>query len=190
MIRSNPERKYINRQIAEKKAALRELKERYTTRLRGEKHKEEVTIKAFEDQESKLNEAIKNAEVELGLLQLEREQTPSKVSSNLKDESVISSQKRRLFINLVKTMNYNCEKWLQQLFCQHHPKADETLSLIRQVLTQPGRIRQRGLILEVELERLDSAVQATSLDKVLGNLKEHNYLRLPDGRELAIWQAC
>ncbi len=84
----------------------------------------------------------------------------------MKDESVISSQKRRMFINVVKTMNYNCEKWLQRLYCQYHPKVDETLSLIRHVLKQPGRIRQRGQILEVELERLDSEVQARSLDKV------------------------
>ena len=127
--------------------------------------------------------------MELGLLQLKRENTPSKVKSNMKDESVIGCQKRRMFINLIKTMNYNSEKWLQQLFCQYHPKADETLSLIRQVLMQPGRLRQQGETLEVELERFDSEVQARSLDQVLENLKENNYLKLPDGRRLAIWQA-
>ena len=191
MVRQNPHRKAINHEIAIKKGELRELKEQYTIRLRGvkDKDKDEVTIKVFEEQEADLNTAIKTAELELGLRQLEREKIPSKVSSNLKDESVISSQKRRQFINLVKTMNYNCEKWLQELFCQYHRKSDETLSLIRHVLTQPGRIRQRGRTLEVELERLDSEVQAKSLDQVLENLKEHNCLRLPDGRELAIWQA-
>jgi len=107
----------------------------------------------------------------------------------MKDESVISCQKRRLFINLVKTMNYNCEKWLQLIFCQYHPKADETLSLIRHVLTQPGRLRQRGKVLEVELERLDSRVQASTLDKVLEKLKKDKHLCLPDGRKLEIWQA-
>lgn len=64
-------------------------------------------------------------------------------------------------------MNDNCEKWLQLVFCQYHPKADETLSLIRHVLTQPGRICQRGQVLEVELERLDSGVQTNTLDKAL-----------------------
>lgn len=106
----------------------------------------------------------------------------------MKDENVISSQKRRLFINLVKTMNYNCEKWLQLIFCHYHPKADETLSLIRQLLIQPGRIRQRGQILDVELERLDSGVQAHTLDKVLEKLKKDKHLFLPDGRKLEIWQ--
>jgi len=85
-------------------------------------------------------------------------------------------------------MNYNCEKWLQQLFMQDHPKADETLSLIRHILKQPGRIRQRGEIFEVELERLDNEVQTNSLDSVLKNINKHNYLRFPDGRKLAIWQ--
>ncbi|VAW15536.1 hypothetical protein MNBD_BACTEROID05-659, partial [hydrothermal vent metagenome] len=39
-------------------------------------------------------------------------------------------------------------------------------------LTQPGRLRQQGEILEVELERLDSGVQANTLDKALENLKK------------------
>lgn len=189
MSRPNPDRKAANQAMIEKKAYLNELKERYATKLNEVKDKDELTIAAFEEQEKKLRWSIKNVEVELGLIELKRKEIPSKVESNMKDESVISSQKRRLFINLVKTMNYNCEKWLQQLFIQHHPKADETLTLIRHVLTQPGRIRQRGHIFEVELERLDSEVQANSLDKVLENLKEHNYLKLQDGRELAIWQA-
>ena len=94
-----------------------------------------------------------------------------------------------MFINLIKAMNYNCEKWLQELFSRYHPKQDETLSLIRGVLTTPGRIRQRDNVLEVELERLDSEVQAASLDKVLETLREYNYLRLPDGCRLDIWQA-
>ena len=69
--------------------------------------------------------------MEIGLLELEKEDVPSKVETNLKDECVITKQKRRLFINLVKAMNYNCEKWLQDLFSQYHPKADETLTWIR-----------------------------------------------------------
>jgi len=189
MARQNPKRKEINSEIARKKVILRELKEQYTIRLKAVKEKDEVTISAFEAQEEKLDFAIKTCEMEIGLLQLEREKTACKVITNLKDESVIGCQKRRMLINLVKTMNYNCEKWLQVLFCQYHRKADETLSLIRHVLTQPGRVRQRGAVFEVELERLDSDVQAKSLDQVLENLKEHNYLRLPNGQALAIWQA-
>lgn len=189
MERRNPKRKEINQQIATKKAKLRELKETYSNRLRAIKDKAEISVSQFEEQEEKLDLAIKNAELDIGLLQLERKKIPSKIKSNLKDESVITRQKRRMFINVIKTMNYNCEKWLQLLFCQYHSKVDETLSLIRHVLIQPGRIRQRGQVLEVELERLDNAAQANSLDKVLEKIKQDNHLELPDGRKLAIWQA-
>ncbi len=189
MSRPNPDRKAANKAIAEKKVELKELKEQYAIKLSEVKSKDELTIAGFEEQENKLQLKIKTAEVELGLLALKRKDIPSKVETNMKDESVISCQKRRLFINLVKTMNYNCEKWLQLIFCQYHPKADETLSLIRHVLTQPGRIRQRGQTLEVELERLDSDVQANTLDKALKKIKEDNHLTLPDGRKLEIWQA-
>ena len=188
MSRTNPNRKAVNKAISEKKAEIKEYKEQYSTKLNEVEDKDEVTIAAFEEQEKELQLKIKTAEMELGLLELSRGEIPSKIETNMKDESVISSQKRRMFINLVKTMNYNCEKWLQLLFCQYHPKADETLGLIRHVLTQPGRIRQKGQVLEVELERLDSGVQAHTLDKVLEKLKEDNYLHLPDGRKLAIWQ--
>ena len=189
MSRANPDRKAANKAIAEKKAALNALKEDYATKLEDVKDKDELTIATFEEKEQVLRWQIKNIELELGLLELNRKAIPSKVETNMKDESVISCQKRRLFINLVKTMNYNCEKWLQLLFCQYHPKADETLSLIRHVLIQPGRIRQRGQVLEVELERLDSGVQANTLEKVLEKLNKDNNLLLPDGRKMKIWQA-
>ena len=188
MERANPKRKAINSRIRDKKTELGELKGRYSNRLNEVEDKGTVTVMDFQKQEERLTYEIKNLEMEIGLLELEKEDVPSKVETNLKDECVITKQKRRLFINLVKAMNYNCEKWLQDLFSQYHPKADETLSLIRGVLTTPGRIRQRGDVLEVALERLDSEVQAASLERVLEKLREYNYLQLPDGRRLEIWQ--
>lgn len=189
MERSNPKRKEINGIINNKKQELKQLKEDYANRFSGVKEKEKVTIEDFEKQEATLLFSVKNLEMELGLLVLGKDDIPTKVISNLKDECVITKQKRRLLINLVKAMNYNCEKWLQDLFCQHHPKRDETLSLIRQVLKTPGRVRHGAGVVEVELERLDSKTQAESLDRVLEKLEEYSYLRLPDGRKLAIAQA-
>lgn len=189
MERDNPERQAINREINTKKQALKELKERYANRLDEVKEKQTLTIADFEAQEEKLKFEIKILEHEIEMLKLKKKDIPTKVKSNLKDECVITKQKRRMFINLVKCMNYNCEKWLQELFCQYHPKRDETLSLIRQVLTQPGRLRQRGQVLEVEIERLDSQVQANSLDRVIEKLRQYNDLTLPDGRRLEISQA-
>ena len=127
--------------------------------------------------------------MELGLLTLKKDDIPTKVDSNLKDECVITQQKRRLFINLIKAMNYNCEKALQDLFSQYHPKKDETLSVIRHVLKTPGWIRLGRNLVEVKLERLDSKTQAESLDRVLETLSEGGHFKLPDGRELAIIQA-
>lgn len=190
MARPNPKRKAINQEISTKKQALKELREHYSNRIDEVKEKQTLTIADFERREQKLRFEIKNLEMEIGLLALKKKYIPAKVKSNLKDESVITLQKRRLFINLVKCMNYNSEKWLQELFCQYHPKQDETLSLIRRVLTQPGRLRQRGRVLEVEIERLDSQVQANSLDKVIDKLRQYNYLTLPDGRRLEISQAA
>ncbi len=156
-------RKEINGKISNKKQALTALKDQYTNRINDIKEKDKITIAEFEKREETLKFEMKNFEMEIGLLKLEKKDVPTKVKSNLKDECVISQQKRRLFINLIKCMNYNSEKWLQDLFCKYHPKKDETLSLIRQVLKTPGRVRQQGGVVEVELERLDSESQATSI---------------------------
>lgn len=190
MERPNPQRREMNRPVNGKKQELKVLRDRYSNRIDQVKNKEAMTIAAFEEQEEELRFAIKNREMELGLLERKKQWVAVKVQSNLKDECVISRRKRRLFINLIKCMNYNCEKWLQDLFCQTHPKPDETLSLIRQVLKTPGRIRHQGDIVEIELDRLDSEVQATSLENVLAKLSRYDYLKLPDGRRLDIKQAA
>ena len=61
--------------------------------------------------------------------------------------------------------------------------------MIRKVLTQPGRIRWVGDVLEVELERLDNSTHAIVLDKTIAKLNEYGYLKLPQGQKLKIWQA-
>ncbi len=95
MSRPNPDRKVINKSIAETKATLNALKEQYATKFNSVKDKSDVTIAAFETQENELKWQIKQVEMEMGLLKLKRKDIPSKVESNLKDESVISCQKRR-----------------------------------------------------------------------------------------------
>jgi len=189
MIRADPKRKEMNGEISVKEQELKKLKEDYATRFQAVEAKKTVTIEDFEKQEGALLFAIKNVEMELGLLALEKDDIPTKVVSNLKDECVMTQQKRRLFINLIKAMNYNCEKALQDLFSQYHPKKDETLSLIRHVLKTPGWIRLGRNLVEVKLERLDSKTAAMSLDRVLEALSKKDYFKLPDGRELAIVQA-
>ena len=75
------------------------LKDQYTNRINDIKDKDKVTIAEFEKREETLKFEIKNFEMEIGLLELEKKDVPTKVKSNLKDECVISQQKRRLFIN-------------------------------------------------------------------------------------------
>jgi hypothetical protein len=106
------------------------------------------------------------------------------------DEShhVIMAQKRRLLINTVKAVNFNVEKWLQEIFKKYHAKEDETLSMIRNLCKLPGRIYQGDGVVKVELQKLDNGPMSISLDKVLKNLKENSWLKLPDGRNLEVVQ--
>ena len=87
---------------------------------------------------------------------------------------------------MVKAMNYNAEKWLQEILKKYHKKEDETLSLLRQFFRLPGRIQFGEKQVTVELKLPDSAIVARTLSNLLENLKENNWLRLPDGRDLHI----
>lgn len=182
--RPNKERKDLVQQIQLKKIELTKFKGELAEKLalvsRGQ------TVEEFFKEQSALEFAIKSAQVDIDLLERRKNVLPTKTEINLSDEHVIIRQKRRLFFNAIKAMNYNAEKWLQILFKEFHPKSDETLSLIRSLWRQPGRVREIGRTMEVELEPLDMRSMQQSLGKVLEKLKENNHLRLPDGRFLRI----
>jgi hypothetical protein len=186
--RPHPDRKEVNRELKEKKQELEKLKSELATKFseRGEVSGE--TIREFYESERELNFKLKSAQVDIDCLERKRKTIPTKERRNLKDDHVIIAQKRRLLINMVKAMNYNVEKWLQEIFEIYHPKKDEVLSLIRNLCRQPGRVIQTATTVRVELTRLDNGPMRASLDKVLEKLKKNNWLNLPDGRNLEIIQ--
>jgi hypothetical protein len=181
---AHPKRKEINIQIAQKKREIEKLKSELAQKLSTEN--KEKTLKVFYEENKATDFLIKNAEVELDQLLIQKENTPIKTTKNLKDEHVIIAQKRRLLINMVKALNYNAEKWLQDILKKYHKKEDETLSTLRQFFRLPGRIQFGEKQVTVELKRPDSGISAYSLSKLIENLKENNWLRLPDGRDLDI----
>jgi len=184
---AHPKRKEINQAIAQKKREIEKIKSELAQKLSTED--KEKTLKIFYEENQATDFLIKNAEVELDQLLIQKENTPVTAKKNLKDEHVIISQKRRLLINMVKAMNYNAEKWLQEILKKYHKKEDETLSLLRQFFRLPGRIQFGEKQVTVELKLPDSAIVARTLSNLLENLKENNWLRLPDGRNLDITMA-
>jgi hypothetical protein len=185
--RAHPERKKVNQLIKQKQNELGKLRAELAKKIHesGERSK---TIQEFFGEESELDLAIKNAQVDLDILQRKRGTTPTKEKINLKDDHVIIRQKRRLFMNALKALNYNSEKWLQKIFNRFHGKQDEVLSLIRSVIRHPGEIRLGAAQVEVRLKALPSGVMGRSLDKVLEILQENSDLRFADGRRLRITQ--
>jgi len=186
--RPHPERKEINRLLNQKKRELEKLQSELAQKVmeRGEKSQE--TIKEFYDKEHEINYAIKNVQVDIDYLKRKKETIPVKKKTSLKKDHVIMAQKRRQLINTVKAMNYNTEKYLQDLFKKYHDKKDETLSLVRRLFHQPGRIYEGSQKVRVELKPLDNGPMSDSLDQVLKYIGENNWLRLPDGRHLEICQ--
>ena len=164
--RINPKRQEYNLKLKQKKKELERMQSELATRMASQKKDEEKTIRDFLEEEKELEFTIKNIIVDIDYLERKRQEQPSKIEINLKDEHVIIAQKRRLLINGIKAMNYNAEKWLQIMFKQEHKKIDETLSVIRNLWRHPGRIRNSGRKVEVELEALDMASMRSSLDKV------------------------
>ncbi|MEK7397462.1 MAG: hypothetical protein AAB116_11055 [Candidatus Poribacteria bacterium] len=131
------------REIQIKKVELTKLKgqlaEKLTLVSRGQ------TVEEFFKEQSVLEFSIKSVQVDIDLLERRKNVLPTKTEINLSDDHVIITQKRRLFFNAIKAMNYNAEKWLQIMFKEFYAKSDETLSLIRSLWRQPGRIRAMAL---------------------------------------------
>jgi len=187
--RPHPERKIVNGLIKRKQGELEKLRTELAKKIQTSGEQSGKTIQEFFGEESTLNLAIKNVQVDLDILQGKREATPTKIKINLKDDHVIIAQKRRLFMNALKALNYNSEKWLQKIFNRFHAKQDEVLSLIRSVIRHPGEIRFGVTTVEVRLKKLPSGVMGRSLDKVLEILQDNDDLRFADGRRLVISQA-
>ena len=144
------------------------------------------TMQEFFEQEKDLEISIKFIQVEIESLQREREKISPQIEVDLSLEHVIMSQKRRLFINAIKVMNYNVEKWFQIKFRKYHAKSDEVLSVIRSLWRQPGRIREDGCLVEVEIEALDNRAMNKSLKQFVEELSQNKGLRMSDGRILRI----
>lgn len=182
--RPNAQRQEVSRLIQKKRAELLKLKGELGEKiLMGSR---DQTVEKFFESQKQLELQMKNIEVDIDFLERKKNEMPAKIQINLADDHVIIAQKRRLFINAIKAMNYNAEKWLQIFFKEQHKKVDETLSLIRRLWWQPGKIRQDGRVMEVVLDPLDQRSMQSSLEKVLEKLKQINCLRLPDGKLLRI----
>jgi hypothetical protein len=181
--RANPERKAINQAIAKKKNELAKLQGELAVRAASSKTE---TMKEFFEQENELSFSIKMVQVEIDMLTAQRERIAPQIQVNLQDENVIMAQKRRLFINAIKAMNYNVEKWLQIKFENYHSKTDEVLSLIRSLWRQPGRVREDRRLVEVELEPPDGGAIRESVRQFLEELSQNKGLRMADGRLLRI----
>ena len=184
--RANPERVNINKEITKKRNELLKLQSQFSNNLiENEIYKKEsleVVYKAQND----LKFEIKNIKVDIELLKIKREKIKSKVQINLKDNNVIMAQKRRLFLNTLKVLNYNSEKWLQKVFQKFHAKDDEVLSLIRNLFKHPGKIRENSRVMEVVLNPINSRPMRSSVESVLENINKNKGIRLPDGRLLRI----
>lgn len=186
--RVNPERREVDRLIQQKRREMERLQNELAKQLTESGHQSNETINEFLSSQKELGFAIKNIQVDIDYLTRKKSSLSTKVEVNLRDECIIIAQKRRLLINAIKAMNYNAEKWFQLLFKDYHAKLDETLSLIRSLWQQPGRIRYGPRHVEVELDPLDMGSMRASLAKVLEVLRERNHLRLPDGRRIQIYQ--
>lgn len=186
--RAHPERRQVNQLIKHKQGELRKLRAEMAEKIQKAGEGSTKTLQEFFAGEPELNLAIKNAQVDLDILQGKRSATPTKEKINLKDDHVIIRQKRRLFMNALKALNYNSEKWLQKIFNCFHAKQDEVLSLIRSVIRHPGEIQFGESQVEVRLKALPSGAMGRSLDNVLEILQENGDLRFADGRRLIISQ--
>jgi hypothetical protein len=186
ILKPNPERTSINKLIAQKKSELQKLQSEFANKIIENEIFDLKVDKTFLEDQAKQKLKIKNLKVDIELLKLQREKISSKIAINLKENNVIMSQKRRLFLNAIKALNYNSEKWLQKIFLKFHAKEDETLSLIRNLLKHPGQFRENDSLVEVVIDPFESRPMRETVKRVLAGIDQNSGIRLPDGRLLRI----
>lgn len=184
ILKANPERTGINKIINKKKLELQKLQSAFANAIIEDEipglTEKKITLE--EEQKQKYN--IKTLKIDIEILKLQREKIPPKIEINMRAVNVIMAQKRRLFLNALKALNYNSEKWLQKIFIKFHKKEDETLSLIRNLFKHPGHLRANESLVEVIMEPFESKAMQTTVSAILDGLSQNNGIRLPDGRLL------
>ena len=186
--RPNPERTALNREINEKKTELAKLHRELSEKVHKSKNKTTTTLTQLRKSNPLLYAKIDTLELQLLSLGIIRRATMPTTQTNLADEYYVSDQKRRLLINMVKSLNYNCEKSLQELLQAFHPKSDETLAIIIQLIQQPGKVRVNDGKLEVEVSRMPTELHALSCDQLITELSKQHLLVTPFGTEIVMRQ--
>jgi len=186
--RPNPERTALNREINEKKKELAKLHRELSEKVHKSKKKTTTTLTQHRKNNPLLYARIDTLELQLLSLTRIRSATTPAIQINLADDHFVSDQKRRLLINMTKVLNYNCEKSLQELLQAFHPKVDETLAIIIQLIQQPGKMRENSGKLEVEVNRLPTELHARSCDQLISELSKQHLLVTPFGTEILMHQ--
>jgi Transposase DDE domain len=187
--RPNPERTALNQEINEKKKELGKLHRELSEKVYQSKNKTTTTLTQLRKNNPLLYARIETLELQLFSLERIRKATITTTQVNLADEYYISDQKRRLLINLIKSLNYNCEKSLQELLQVFHKKTDETLAIIIQLIQQPGKIKINKGRIEIEINRLPIGSHARSCDQLIHELSRQHLLVTPFGTEIEMRQA-
>ncbi len=186
--RPNPERTALNREINEKKKELAKLHRELSEKVHKSKKKTTTTLTQLRKSNPLLYARIDTLELQLLSLGRIRSATIPTTQINLADDHCVSDQKRRLLINMIKVLNYNCEKSLQELLQALHPKSDETLAIIIQLIQQPGKIRVIDGAFEVEVNRMPTEQHAKSCDQLITELSKQHLLITPFGTEILVGQ--
>lgn len=187
--RPNPERTALNREITEKKKELAILHRELSEKVHKSKNKTTTTLTQLRKNNPLLYAKIDTLELQIIGLERVRKATTPTTQTNLADEYYVSDQKRRLLINMTKSLNYNCEKSLQELLQAFHKKTDETLAIIIQLIQQPGKVRVNDDgKLEVEVDRLPTELHAKSCDQLIAELSKQDLLFTSFGTEIVMRQ--
>ena len=182
----NPERKEIKAELAEACRELARCEKALSDALAANEEARRPTVRGFKIANSELFRLHQEAEVRVRVLEEDLAGTPAKVPLTEIDptaQRATERTQRRLFVNGLKLLVHNAEKWLADRMGPG-PYGQHALPIIRALTNQPGTIRRERDRLVVEIQPLDTPRYQRHVDQLLQILNDQGATFLDSGLRL------
>jgi hypothetical protein len=185
--KKNPQKKALHRQMKDINHKIDEIKILFSNAVKNNRHCDDYgSIKSMVYRFERYYQAMEQLEKEW--FSKKREwKSIEPLKENLKDTKILISGKRRMLINIIKSINYNCEKNMQKIL---EPflggKKDVALNFLQNIWKLPGSIHEHADQVVLKLRNFSQKRHQKILQKFIDDLAHKNLLVDIHGRPIKV----
>jgi hypothetical protein len=167
----NPERKRLDRQIADLRRQAAKLKEELGDALLDEPREQSRSAHGLKVSQGGAVSALRALEKQIASAIDRRRPLPDKVAlaQSGKHRDVLRLEHKAI-VDRVKITAYNAEEWLLDRLVEHYPNPHDVRDLLRSFAQLSGEIRTIGGVVEVTLDPPDTPIHRRALAGLVDDL--------------------